>query len=150
MSFSFVRGFIHSAFGPLNSNYLPKFLPYPVRALDTMASRGEEIKGVDEGREEKRDSLEPRTDQFHLLLQVLQSNGWPIMTGSFTGRAVAEMVQKYAGSHPIEVEVMNDCDVIIQLELTVSMGRLLDSSMGHMTGLAKWPGSAVYSPLRRA
>ena len=44
------------------------------------------------------------------------------MTGSFTGRAVAEMVQKYAGSHPIEVEVMNDCDVIIQLELTVSVG----------------------------
>ena len=30
------------------------------------------------------------------------------MTGSFTGRAVAEMVQKYAGSHPVEVEVMND------------------------------------------
>ena len=23
------------------------------------------------------------------------------MTGSFTGRAVAEMVQKYAGSHPV-------------------------------------------------
>ena len=32
------------------------------------------------------------------------------------------MVQKYAGSHPVEVEVMNDCDVIIQLELTVSVG----------------------------
>ena len=44
------------------------------------------------------------------------------MTGSFTGRAVAEMVQKYAGSHPVEVEVMNDHDVIIQLETTVSVG----------------------------
>ena len=44
------------------------------------------------------------------------------MTGSFTGRAVAEMVQKYAGSHPVEVEVMNDHDVIIQLEATVSVG----------------------------
>ena len=44
------------------------------------------------------------------------------MTGSFTGRAVAEMVQKYAGSHPVEVEVMDDCDVIIQLEPTVSVG----------------------------
>ena len=32
------------------------------------------------------------------------------MTGSFTGRAVAEMVQKYVGSHPVEVEVMNDHD----------------------------------------
>ena len=44
------------------------------------------------------------------------------MTGSFTGRAVAEMVQKYASSHPVEVEVMNDHDVIIQLEPTVSVG----------------------------
>ena len=45
------------------------------------------------------------------------------MTGSFTGRAVAKMVQKYAGSHPVEVEVMNDHDVIIQLELIVSVGK---------------------------
>ena len=44
------------------------------------------------------------------------------MIGSFTGRAVAKMVQKYAGSHPVEVEVMNDHDVIIQLEPTVSVG----------------------------
>ena len=44
------------------------------------------------------------------------------MTGSFTGRAVAEMVQKYTGSHPVEVEVMNDHDVIVQLEPTVSVG----------------------------
>ena len=108
MGFSFVRGFICGTFGPLNSNYLPKSLLYPVRALDTMASRGEEVKGVDEGREEKRDSLELRMDQFHLLLQVLQSNGWPVMTGSFTGRAVDEMIQKYAGAHLVEVEVMND------------------------------------------
>ena len=65
-------------------------------------------KGFMRGGKERRDSLEPRMDQFHLLLQVLQSNGRPIMTGSFTGRAVAEMVQKYAGSHPVKVEVMND------------------------------------------
>ena len=44
------------------------------------------------------------------------------MNGSFTGRAVAEMIQKYTGSHPVEVEVMNDCDVIIQMEPTVSVG----------------------------
>ena len=122
MSFSVVRGLICSAFGPLNSNYLPKISPFPVRAFDNMASGGEDEKGVNEGGEERRDSLESRMDQFHLLLQVLQSNGWPVMTGSFTGRAVAEMVQKYAGSHPVEVEVMNDCDVIIQLEPTVSVG----------------------------
>ena len=49
MSFSVVRGFIHSAFGPLNSNDLPKTFPLPVRALDNMASGGEEDKGINEG-----------------------------------------------------------------------------------------------------
>ena len=121
MSFSFVRDFICSAFGPLTPHHLPKIFPFPVRALDNMASKREDEKGVNEGGEERRDSLELRTDQFHLLLQVLQSNRCPVMTGSFTGRAVAEMVQKYVGSHPVEVEVMNDCDVIIQLEPTVSV-----------------------------
>ena len=56
------------------------------------------------------------------------------MTGSFTGRAVAETIQKYICSHPVEVEVMNNHDVI----------------MGHMIGLAKWPRSAVYFPLGKA
>ena len=32
------------------------------------------------------------------------------------------MVQKYAGSHPVDVEVVNDHDVIIQLEPAVSVG----------------------------
>ena len=60
MSFSFVRGFIHSAFGLLNPNHLPKIFPFPVRTLDNMASRGEDEKGVNEGGEERRDSLEMR------------------------------------------------------------------------------------------
>ena len=49
MNFSFVRGFIHSAFGPLNSHHLPKIFLFPVRALDNMASGGEDEKGVNEG-----------------------------------------------------------------------------------------------------
>ena len=61
------------------------------------------------------------------------------MTGSFTGRAVAEMVQKYAGSHPVEVEVMNDCDVIIQLEPTVSVGE----AARLLHGTHDWFGQVV-------
>ena len=49
MSFSFVRGFIHSAFGLLNPHHLPKIFPSPVRALDNMASKEEDEKGVNEG-----------------------------------------------------------------------------------------------------
>ena len=44
------------------------------------------------------------------------------MAGSFTGRAVAAIVQKYMGSHPVEVEVINDHDMIIQMEQTTSVG----------------------------
>ena len=44
MSFSFVRGFIHSAFGPLNPHHLPKIFLFPIRALDNMASGGEDEK----------------------------------------------------------------------------------------------------------
>ena len=49
MGFSFVRGFIHSTVGPLNPSHLPKIFPFPVRALDNMASGGEEGKGINEG-----------------------------------------------------------------------------------------------------
>ena len=49
MSFSFVKGFIHSAFGPLTPHHLPKIFPFPVRTLDNMASRREDEKGVNEG-----------------------------------------------------------------------------------------------------
>ena len=62
------------------------------------------------------------------------------MTGSFTGRAVAEMVQKYAGSHPVEVEVMNDCNVIIKLEPAVSVGeaaRLLNGTHDWFSQVAQ-------------
>ena len=61
------------------------------------------------------------------------------MTGSFTGRAVAKMVQKYAGSHPVEVEVMNDHDVIIQLEPTVSVGE----AAGLLHGTHDWFGQVA-------
>ena len=43
-------------------------------------------------------------------------NGKLLLSGSFTGRSVAEIVNKYAGTNPIEVEVVNDRDIIVQLE----------------------------------
>ena len=61
------------------------------------------------------------------------------MTGSFTGRAVAEMVQKYAGSHPVDVEVVNNGDVIIQLEPVVSVGE----AAGLLHGTHNWFGQVA-------
>ena len=70
---------------------------------------------------EKSFSADPSVEPFHLLLQVLQLNGKPLLSGSFTGRSVTEIVIKYARTNPIEVEVMNDRDVIIQLDPEVSI-----------------------------
>ena len=71
------------------------------------------------------------------------------MTGSFTGRAVVKMVQKYAGSHPVEVEVMNDHDVIIQLEPTVSVGEAAQLLHGTHDWFGQWFESAAYFPPRK-
>ena len=54
MSFSLVRGFIHSILGPLNPNHLPKIFPFPVRALENMASGGEDEKGLMKGGRKER------------------------------------------------------------------------------------------------
>ena len=58
MSCSFVRVFIHSTFGLLNPNHLPNIFPFPVRTLDNMASGGDDEKWINEGGEERRDSLD--------------------------------------------------------------------------------------------
>ena len=68
-----------------------------------MASEGSEDLNVTV-EDEKNTSVTASVDQFHLLLQVLQSNGKPLMNGNFMGCAVAEVVHKYTGSNPIEVE----------------------------------------------
>ena len=59
---------------PLNPTHLFQIPLHSVSALDTMAKEEGEIKGVDEEREDSRESLEFRKDQFHLFLHVLQSN----------------------------------------------------------------------------
>ena len=53
MSSFFVRSFICSIVGPLNPNCLSQIPLYSVRALDTMSMEEGEIKGVEDGREEK-------------------------------------------------------------------------------------------------
>ena len=59
------------------------------RAFDRMSVDNSE--GKVEGAE-KLFLLDPSREQFHLFLQVLQSNGKPLLSGSFTGRFVAEIV----------------------------------------------------------
>ena len=71
-----------------------------------MASRGEDEKGVNEGKGRKKGLLGtedgPVPSTFTGIAVKWMTH---VMTGSFTGRAVAEMVQKYTGSHPVDVEV---------------------------------------------
>ena len=78
-------------------------------------------------------------DQFHLLLQVLQSNGKPLLSGNFTGHAVAEVVQKYTGKNPIEVEVRNEQDAVVQFDYGVSVGE----AARLLHGTHNWLGQVV-------
>ena len=84
-------------------------------------------------------SITASMDQFHLLLQVLQSNGKPLMNGNFTGRAIAEVVQKYTGKNPIEVEVRNEQDAIVQFDNGVSVGE----AARLLHGTHDWLGQVV-------
>ena len=89
--------------------------------------------------EDKDPSMAAQMDQFHLLLQVLQSNGKPLLSGNFTGRAVAEVVQKYTGKNPIEVEVRNEQDAVVQFDYGVSVGE----AARLLHGTHDWLGQVV-------
>ena len=54
MSFSFVRGFIHSAFGQLNPNHLPKIFPFLSELLITWLPEGRMKKGLMKGGRKER------------------------------------------------------------------------------------------------
>ena len=98
-----------------------KSLFHSTHNCDKMAFEGSEDLNVT-AEDGKNTSMTASMDQFHLLLQVLQSNGKPLISGNLMGCAVAEVVHKYTGSNPIEVEVRNDRDIIVQFDHGVSVG----------------------------
>ena len=112
---SIVRGLLQSVTRSKHSIPHSKFLFHNTHNHDRMASEGPEDLNVTV-EDEKNTSMTASVDQFHLLLQVLQSNDKPLMNGNFMGHAVAEVVHKYTGSNPIEVKVRNDRDVIVQFD----------------------------------
>ena len=63
----------------------------------------------------------------------------PLISSNLTGHAVAEVVHKYTGSNPIEVEVRNDRDVIVQFDHEVSVGE----AARLLHGTHDWLGQVV-------
>ena len=59
---------------------------------------------------------DPPPELLLLLLEVTQTDGQPLPVGMFTARTVAQHVIKLTGQNPVEVDVMNDCNAIIQME----------------------------------
>ena len=96
-----VRGLLQSVTRSKRSIAPPKFLFRNTHNCDRMASEGLEDLNVTV-EDEKNTSVTASVDQFHLLLQVLQSNGKPLMNGNFMGRAVAEVVHKYKDPTPLK------------------------------------------------
>ena len=79
-----VRGLLHSVTRSKHLITTPKPFSCNVDNHDGMASEGsEEFNTL--VREEGNTSTTTSADQFHLLLQVLQSNGKPLLSGNFTG-----------------------------------------------------------------
>ena len=151
MSFSFVRGFICSAFGPLNPNHLPKIFPFPVRALDNMASRWEEDKGINEWGGGKKGEIPWNwgwTSSIYFYRHCSQMDDL-----SWLGVSQVGQLLKRFRSMQVPTQLRWRLWMIMMLLSNWNQqflwGKLLGSSMGHMTGLAKWPRSNVYFPLRR-
>ena len=59
---------------------------------------------------------DPPQEPLLLLLEVTQMDGQPLPVGMFTARAVAQRVIDLTGQNPVEVDIMNDHDAVVQME----------------------------------
>ena len=59
---------------------------------------------------------DPPPESLLLLLEVTQTDGRPLPVVMFTTHTVAQHVIDLTGQNPVEVDVMNDCDAIVQME----------------------------------
>ena len=59
---------------------------------------------------------DPLPELLLLLLEVTQTDGQPLPVRMFTACTIVQHVIDLTGQNPVEVDVMNDRDVIIQME----------------------------------
>ena len=59
---------------------------------------------------------DPPLEPLLLLLEVTQIDGRPLPVGMFTAHTVAQHVIDLTGQNPVEVDVMNHQDMIVQME----------------------------------
>ena len=87
---------------------------------------------------------DPPPEPLLLLLEVTQTDGQPHPVRMFTACTVAQHVIELTGQNPIEVDVMNDCDAIVQMEPETTIvhvaqvlhnARLCDSQAAEITCL---------------
>ena len=94
----------------------------------------------------------PPPEPLLLLLEVTQTDGRPLPVGMFTARTVAQHVINLTGQNPVEVDLMNDHDAIIQMEPETTVvhtaqalhnARLWDSQAAEITCLLSSRQSVV-------
>ena len=59
---------------------------------------------------------DPPLELLLLLLEVTQTDGRPLPVGMFTAHTIAQHVIDLTGQNPVEVNVMNDRNAIVQME----------------------------------
>ena len=80
----------------------------------------------------RRESIEA----LLLLIQVTEVNGCLLPIGSFTACTVATVVHNQMGHLLVDVDVMSDCDAVIELETDVRVGEVAQ----HLHGTHEWDG----------
>ena len=95
---------------------------------------------------------DPLPEPLLLLLEVTQTDGQPLPVEMFTACTVAQHVIKLTGQNPVEIDVMNDHNAIVQMEPETTVvhaaqvlhnARLWDSQATEITCLLSSRESVV-------
>ena len=82
---------------------------------------------------------DPLPEPLLLLLEVTQTDGRPLPVGMFTACTVMQHVINLTGQNLAEVDVLNDCDTIVQMEQDTTVVHA--AQVLHNTRL--WDGQAT-------
>ena len=87
---------------------------------------------------------DPLPELLLLLLEVTQTDGRPLPVGMFTARTVAQHVIELTGQNPVEIDVMNDRNMIVQIEPETTIVHAAQAFTMLYCGMARLLKSPAY------
>ena len=74
-----------------------------------------------------------------LLVEAIQADGSPLTLRIFTARSVVHQIIGLTGRNPVDIDVMNDCNAIVQMEPEVGVVPVAQA----LHAKRKWEGLAA-------